>query len=203
VTRKQPSKAKGPSEAPPRRWLTRAQTTWTVLLAVCGAVGGFTSFVGPFWPTVPDVHPGTEPSSSDFIAPFVVRNKSALFSMYALTMDCRVRDVIFENTSTKRWARVVVTSDFAFGSMAQPTNLLPGGQRQFPCNAENGIRDLRITVDNQTVTLDTLKGVTVRISARWNVNMIIFGWTRISPSIDFSLVRTSAGMKWLEGEIIR
>jgi hypothetical protein len=189
-------------ERPPKGWWTRARLVWGLLVAVCAAIVGVANFAGPFWPTIPDIHPGSEPSSSDFIAPFVVRNRSILFSMEHLLLDCRIRDVAFENIATHRWVRMIVTSDFSFGSMAQPTTLLPQSQKQFPCSAENGLRDPQITIDGTTVKLETLKGVTVRITAQWKINFLLFNWTRTLLPLDFSLVKTSNGMSWLEGEIL-
>jgi len=86
-----------PQETPMRRLCRRTLRTleWIFGPPLAG-VGIVYAVYGPIWPTVPVFLPGLPSYGSPFEVPFSITNKSVLFTIHNLTVDC---DLIYVETS--------------------------------------------------------------------------------------------------------
>jgi hypothetical protein len=63
-------------------------------ISLLGLLGTIYGLWGPPWPTEPSYAPGVPSFSSPFDVPFIVTNKSALFTITNLQISCQLDDVV-------------------------------------------------------------------------------------------------------------
>lgn len=111
--------------APPRMgWRVAKWALWTAPVAVLAIASGFASLWGPPWPTAPEFSPGPPSRGQPFDVPFVVKNRSALFPIRGLSLDCHL--IRASTASGTEFVEDLVSTGF-------DALLAPGQQRPYTC----------------------------------------------------------------------
>jgi hypothetical protein len=96
-------------------WFRALQGLFGSIIVVLGLVASVYGIWGPIWPTAPEFSPGSPSFSFPLDVPFVVTDKSILFSIENFTIKCHV---IFARLSTSQKA----LRDVTIGIEGRPYN---------------------------------------------------------------------------------
>jgi hypothetical protein len=122
------------------RWLVRAGELILILVTLGQ---GIVAFWGPFWPTDPEIQAHDTVDASSFVLPFRVTNRSILFDMPNMEVNCGV-DLVYFMTGDG-FTGVLRDAQFNPGPISVGRNSI----NNYPCSAKsyiNGKLDGSLTI---------------------------------------------------------
>ena len=96
---------------------------WT--LAAVGALASIAAFIGPYWPTSPDISPGYPSTGSPMDVPFSLGNRSSVFAITGIKIMCYLDDI--EITGNNHFSK------FSIAVSGQENIIEPNSSRPYIC----------------------------------------------------------------------
>jgi hypothetical protein len=169
----------------------RGEITFATLLAIFLFVW---TFLGPPWPTEPTFLPGAPSFGSSLDVPFSVSNRSALFSLTNLTIQCEILKL---DTRGPTGAAIRARGNMNVAGSGVKNVLKPLDVGSYTCPLR-GVFD----VDHKdAVEPDRIVAAEIAFKAEYN-SQLFWGRSR-SESISFRLNTTTVPAQWTQGQSLR
>jgi hypothetical protein len=156
---------------------------------------------GPYWPTAPDIEPGTAGSlESSPASPFLIINKSILFTIKDAKFTCYLKAAEYKIGDEKGWVLGILKPAAANGWQKKAYNAVdikPGTQKNYVCDPFEMIRDVHINYQDAR-----LRGFQVTIAVDYVVDLPWYTWHRHIASDTFTCDVTNGKCHWMSGEFI-
>jgi hypothetical protein len=185
-----------------RWWFRSLRRIFGVLVILLGVIASIYGIWGPIWPTAPEFSPGAPSFSLALDVPFNVANKSSLFEIRNLTIECHV---IFARLSVshKSLRNVTIGIEGRPYDSKQPltrNNIKAGGVSSYVCPMSGGpIAGFGPTPEFPD---DKLETATIEFLSEYDVRLPWRGRAQTSSGV-FTLNPKTNPPQWTQGVPLR